>query len=89
MENNNWTKSLSYNYHYKIQGQAYEGYHEASQVVKAIIDTMLCTKKIISSQTEALKMARNSVIVNVTKGDLQNAYDIAAGNGCEYEWEYE
>lgn len=62
---------------------------------KAIIKTFLDgERKIIGSPSVMLDLLkqhtfkRNGVPVVFTQQDVQDAYDICYGDGCEYEWEY-
>lgn len=68
-----------------------DGYAEASVVVRAIIYEFVNQKKIIGSFTIAREIIRKSFMANVviTDQDIQDAYDIGAGGGCEFEWPFE
>lgn len=81
--------SWVYNPYFVPCSSLYEGYDEATRLVRAIIDEMMNTKKIIGSASCALAMAKEIFTVPVTMADVQQAYDIAAGGGCEFEWPLE
>lgn len=68
---------------------------EISTNAKSIVKTFLDgQKKIIGSPTVMLdllkkhNMTRKGVPVEFTMQDVQDAYDVCYGDGCEYEWEY-
>lgn len=87
--NKTWVSTWVYNPYFMTNASSYEGYDEAPRIVKAIIDQMMNTKKIIGSASEALKMAQDIFSIHVSMDNVQMAYDIAAGGGCEYEWPQE
>lgn len=84
-----FANTWDYNPFFVSAPECYEGWDEASPLVKAIIKQMLSTNKIIASASVALDMARDIFAGPVTMEDVQCAYDIAAGGGCEYEWKAE
>jgi hypothetical protein len=89
MNTNRWVESWTYNPYFIPSACLYEGYNEAPRIVRAIIDEMMNTKKIIGSASAALAMAQDIFTIPVTMEDVQMAYDIAAGGGCEFEWPME
>lgn len=88
--------SMVYNPFVVDDPRVLDGYREASRNVKLIIRDYLNTKKIIGSYSVAKKLilscqyrdAQGNLVV-LTEQDIQHAYDLAAGGGCEYEWPYE
>lgn len=90
--------------HYMVYASDVVSYHQIkldpywadiSLNAKAIIKTFLDgERKIIGSPTVLLDLlkkhnfSRDGVPVVFTLQDVQDAYDICYGDGCEYEWEY-
>ncbi len=66
----------------------FEGYQEASPIIKAIVRDFVNHKKIISSRQMAHQVIRAGLLpgVVITDEDIQTAYDIGAGGGFEYDW---
>lgn len=84
-----------YNAHYG-EYRLYQGWNEAAPNVKLIIRYFLDCKKVVGSLSLARKLiledarfTRNGKQVVFTEEDLQDAYAMACGGGCEYEWPYE
>ena len=66
-------------------------YKAAPKMVRAIIREFVNQKKIVGSMGVAGRLIRASLKdgVVITDDEIQMAYDIGAGGGCEYEWPYE
>lgn len=88
--------SMVYNPFVVADPRVLDGYREASRNVRLIIRDYLSTKKIIGSYSVAKELilscpyrdAQGNLVV-LTEQDIQQAYDLVAGNGFEYEWPYE
>ena len=64
--------------------------YETNDTIDFLILEFQCLSKNIISQSEAIKFWKSSATrqdINIwTKQDVENAYIIAYGDGCEYEW---
>jgi hypothetical protein len=84
-------QSLVYNPYAVNDASMLIGYAEASRIVKQLVNYLTTGKKIVGSRTIANQLAKlyfkDGVIV--TEDDVDEAYAIGAGGGCDYEWPYE
>ena len=79
------TGPMSYGY---VQYDIVEGY-ERNDAIDFLISEFECLKKNIISKSEAQKfwiVSASHHGVKCTDQDVENAYNIAYGHGCEYEW---
>ncbi len=89
-------RSFVYNPFVVADPRVLPGYEEASRNAKIIIRDYLSTKRIIGSYGAAKELILSRQYkdvqgnsITLTEQDIQEAYDLAAGGGCEYEWPYE
>lgn len=89
-------QSFVYNPFAAADPRVLPGYEEASRGAKTVIRDYLSTKTIIGSYSAAKELILGQQYqdaqgnpITLTEQDIQEAYNLAAGGGCEYEWPYE
>ena len=93
MNDIDYTPTDGYVYGYvifDIVDNEYEDY--ASKAVKHLLgEFAFHTKNLISHKVACAYWIRNSLTqgIRCTNEDVEIAYTIAYGHGCEYEWEFE
>jgi hypothetical protein len=96
-ENIDLGRSLVHNPYALADPLGYPGYMEASGIVKGIIRHYLMSTKVIGSYAVAMRLICEREFTNKQTGeshkptemDVIEAYAIACGGGCEYEFPYE
>jgi hypothetical protein len=89
-------RSLVYNPHAVMHPDLLPGYAEASRNARLIIrDYLIGSRKVIGSFEVAKRIictsdryrdGKTGNPITITEQDLIEAYAIACGGGCEYEW---
>ncbi len=85
-------ESLVYNPYSTMDASTLPGYDEANSIVKANVKKFLLgCKKHCGSRSLAHKLVRGSFLNGdkFQEADIDEAFSIACGGGCEYEWPYE
>jgi len=85
--------AMVYNPYATNTPESISGYEECSHLVKFIIREMCCHRKVLANYELAKEITRdyvrrfysNSVIVE--DADIDEAWAIGCGGGCEYEWQ--
>lgn len=83
---------MSYNPYVATSPELIPGYSEASPKVRQLIRDLVNIKRVVHSFTAARFLVDSTYVNGATEfsdDDINWAWAIGAGGGCEYEWEQE